>query len=302
MANATVLNLNQLPDYVNEHRDELFVKSTVGSKTMDYLDIMTNVKYKDAINFLDSTVEIQDGSDCDWNPGGGDVFTQRFIEVVPLEVQKEWCWKDFRKKYMNYQLNWEAGRETLPFEQKMAESNMNAIKEAVEVLLWQGDRNLSADGIMALAEDTESANTVNANLASGSTITDAIDKVVAAIPLKALKKGVNVFLSYTDFRKYIQEQNGACCQNKPVLDAASESISYFGDSRVTIVPVLGLEGLNRIYAFPKDAVVYGTDIEGADNRYELWYEKGEDKFRFYVLWMYGVAFRFPDEVVYGILN
>lgn len=295
---ATTLNLNTLPDYIEQHRDELFIKSTLGSKSLDYLDIMTNVKFKEAINFLDSTVVIQDGSDCNWNPQGEDTFSQRFIEVVPVEVQKEYCWKDFRKKYMNYQLLWEAGRETLPFEEKIAQSNMNAIQEAVEDMVWQGIDDPEVKGILEIAEE-ESANTVNVTFASGETITEKVDKLVAAIPLVALKKGVNVFMSYTDFRTYIQESNAGCCSNRPVIDAASESISYFGDSRVTIVPVLGLEGQNAIVAFPKDAVVYGTDVENADNKYEMWYSKDDDKFRFYVLWNAGFAFRFPGEVVIG---
>lgn len=294
---ATTLNLNTLPDYIEQHRDELFIKSTLGTKSLDYLDIMTNVKFKEAINFLDSTVVLQDGSDCNWNPQGEDTFSQRFIEVVPVEVQKEYCWKDFRKKYMNYQLLWEAGRETLPFEEKIAQSNMNAIQEKMEDAVWQGITGL-AEGVIDKIK-AESANTVNVTFASGETITEKVDKIVAAIPLVALKKGVNVFMSYTDFRTYIQESNAGCCSNRPVIDAASESISYFGDSRVTIVPVLGLEGQNVIVAFPKDAVVYGTDVENADNHYEMWYSKDDDKFRFYVLWMFGIALRFPNEIVYG---
>lgn len=294
---ANTLDLTALPDYIEQHRDELFIKSTLGTKSLDYLDIMTNVKFKEAINFLDSTVVLQDGSDCNWNPQGEDTFSQRFIEVVPVEVQKEYCWKDFRKKYMNYQLLWEAGRETLPFEEKIAQSNMNAIQEKMEDAVWQGITGL-AEGIIDKIK-AESANTVNVTFASGETITEKVDKIVAAIPLVALKKGVNVFMSYTDFRTYIQESNAGCCSNRPVIDAASESISYFGDSRVTIVPVLGLEGQNAIVAFPKDAVVYGTDVDNADNHYEMWYSKDNDKFRFYVLWMFGIALRFPNEIVYG---
>lgn len=294
---ANTLNLTALPDYIEQHRDELFIKSTLGTKSLDYLDIMTNVKFKEAINFLDSTVVLQDGSDCNWNPQGEDTFSQRFIEVVPVEVQKEYCWKDFRKKYMNYQLLWEAGRETLPFEEKIAQSNMNAIQEKMEDAVWQGITGL-AEGVIGKIK-AESANTVNVTFASGETITEKVDKIVAAIPLVALKKGVNVFMSYTDFRTYIQESNAGCCSNRPVIDAASESISYFGDSRVTIVPVLGLEGQNAIVAFPKDAVVYGTDVDNADNHYEMWYSKDSDKFRFYVLWMFGIALRFPNEIVYG---
>lgn len=292
---ANTLDLRALPDYIQEHRDELFINSTLGSKTFDYVEIMPNVKWKDALNYLDSEIVLQDGSNCGWNPQGEDTFSQRFIETKAVEVEKEFCWKDFEKKYMNYQLLWEAGREKLPFEQKIAESNMNAIKDAVEELVWQGNSGLTISGFVA---DVKAEGT-KAEVASGATISEKIDAVVKSLPIKMLKKGVNIYLSYGDFTTYIQEQNGACCTNKPVLDAASETIKYFGDSRITIVPVVGLEGTGEIIAATPDALVYATDVEGSENTYRMWFDEKEEKFLFRVLFRAGTAVKFPDEVVYA---
>lgn len=298
-ASANTLDLKQLPDYINSHKDELFVKSTLGSKTLDYVELMPNVKYKDELHFLDSEVVLQDGSACGWNPQGSDVFSPRYIETKAVEVEKEFCWKDFEKKYMNYQLLWEAGREKLPFEEKIAESNMNAIQEALEDLIWKGDDTLGIDGfIQNILKDGEKENIV---FASGQTVSDKIDAMVAGLDIRMLKKGVNIFVSYTDFRNYIQEQNGACCANRPVIDAAAESIKYFGDSRITIIPVMGLEGLanGEMVAATADALVYATDVEGSDSTYRMWFDEKEEKFMFRVLFRAGTAVKFPEEVVLG---
>ena len=257
---------------------------------------MPNVKYKDALNYLDSEVVLQDGSACGWNPQGSDTFAQRYIETVAVEVEKEFCAKDFEKKYANYQLLWEAGRETLPFEQKIAESNMNAIQDAVEDLVWQGNATLGISGFVADAR----AEGVKVEFESGQTLTDKIDAVVAALSIEMLKKGVNIYVSYTDFRAYIQEQNGVCCSNKPVLDAASESITYFGDSRIKIIPVLGLEGTGAIVAATPDALVAATDVEGSEKTYRMFFDEKEEKFMFRVLFRIGTALKFPDQVVIGI--
>lgn len=293
---ANTLNVTALPDYIKEHRDELFVKSTLGAKTLEFVEIMPNVKWKDALNYLDSEVVLQDGSECGWNPQGSDTFSQRFIETKAVEVEKEFCWKDFEKKYMNYQLLWEAGREKLPFEEKIADSNMNAIKEAIEDLVWQGDNTIGITGFLA---DIAAASATTVQFASGATMTEKIDSVVAAIPVGMLKKGVNIYLSYTDFRNYVQEQNGACCANKPVIDAASETIKYYGDSRITIVPVLGLEGEGAIVAATADALVYATDVEGSENTYRMWFDEKDEKFMFRVLFRAGTALKHPDEVILG---
>lgn len=293
---ANTLDLHLLPDYIKEHRDELFINSTLGSKTLEYVEIMPNVKWKDSLNYLDSEVVLQDGSECGWNPQGSDVFSQRFIETKAVEVEKEFCWKDFEKKYMNYQLLWEAGREKLPFEEKIAESNMNAIKDAVEQLVWNGNSGLTISGFLA---DIAAASATTVEFASGATVSEKIDSVVATIPVIMLKKGVNVYLSYTDFRNYIMEQNGACCANKPVVDAASESIKYFGDSRITLIPVLGLEDSGAVVAATADALVYATDVEGSENTYRMWFDEKEEKFMFRVLFRAGTAIKLVDEVVLG---
>lgn len=293
---ANTLNINLLPEYIQEHKDELFINATLGAKTLGLVEIMPNVKYKDALNYLESEVVLQDGSDCGWNPQGSDTFSQRYIETVAVEVEKEFCWKDFEKKFMNYQLMWEAGREKLPFEQKIAESNMNAIQDAIEDLVWKGDTGLSIDGFIAAAE-AASATTVE--FETGQTVSAKIDAVVAALTTKMLKKGVNIYVSPTDFRNYVMEQNGACCNNKPVVDAASEFINYFGDSRVKVIPVLGLEDANAIVAATADALVYATDVEGSEKTYRFWFDEKEEKFMFRVLFRAGTAIKYPDEVILG---
>lgn len=299
MADKNTINFEALEEYVNVHRDELLVKASLGTKTIDYLDIMTNVKSRESIPYLESEVVLKK-ADCEWNPGGEDIFSERYVTVVPIESQKEYCFLDFQKYFMNYQMLFEAGREKLPFEQKIAESNMAKVQEAVENMIWNGDTDIDRDNLGILDRVREESGLTHlVTFETGQTVSDKIDAVVAAIPMSALKKGVNVFMSYTDFRAYIQEQNAVCCANKPMIDAASESLKYFGDSRITLVPVQGLEGADAIVAFPKDAVIYATDIEGSETRYDGWFEKGTRLFKYDVLFNFGIALRWPDEVVLG---
>lgn len=297
---ATTLNVSGLTDYVNIHKDELFIKATAGARSLEHVEIMPNVKYKDALQYLDSEVVLADGSVCGFNPAGSDVFTERYIETKAVKVEKSWCAKQFEKKAANYQLKWEAGRETLPFEQKLAESNMNRIQDAIERVVWRGDSTVGIDGWLAQA--TGETLTVKVTIPTGSTVTSAIDSVVAAIPAKALAKGVNIFLSQTDFRNYVAEQNGTCCANRPLIDAASDSIKYAGDSRITLIPVAGLELANTgetgyIVAATEDALVYGTDIENSENVYRMWFDEKDEAFDFRVLFRAGTAVKFPEEVV-----
>lgn len=287
------INVSTLPDYIQANRDELFVKAIASTKTLDYIESMLGVKGKAALNYLDSTVVLADGETCGWNPQGDDTFTQKTVSTKLVTVNKEFCAKQMRSKWMSYDLSLAAGRENLPFEQKIADSNVAAIKKAVEKLIWQGDTGLGIDGLLKQIKAEESAVKVN----GGTTILEKVGKVIAAIPAGALEKGVNVFMSYTDFRSYVEAKNAECCGNMPVIDANVDYLVYAGDSRIKLVPVAGLEGTNNIVAAPYDALVYATDVEDSEGIFKMWFDEKEDKFLFKVLFTAGTAVKFADETV-----
>lgn len=287
------INVSTLPDYIQENRDELFVKAIASTKTLDYIESMLGVKGKAALNYLNSTVVLADGESCGWNPQGDDTFTQKTVSTKLVAVNKEFCAKQMRSKWMSYDLSLAAGRENLPFEQKIADSNVAAIKKAVEKLIWQGDVTLGIDGLLKQIAAEDSAIKVN----GGTTIIEKIGKVIAAIPAGALEKGVNVFMSYTDFRSYVEAKNAECCANMPIIDANVADLVYAGDSRIKLVPVAGLEGTDKIVAAPYDALVYATDVEDSEGIFKMWFDEKEDKFLFKVLFTAGTAVKYADETV-----
>ena len=287
------INVSALPEYIQENRDELFVKAIASTKTLDYIESMLGVKGKAALNYLDSTVVLADGESCGWNPQGDDTFTQKTVSTKLVTVNKEFCAKQMRSKWMSYDLSLAAGRENLPFEQKIADSNVAAIKKAVEKLIWQGDVTLGIDGLLKQIKAEENAIKVN----GGTTILEKVGKVIAAIPAGALEKGVNVFMSYTDFRSYVEAKNAECCANMPIIDANVDYLVYAGDSRIKLVPVAGLEGTNKIVAAPYDALVYATDVEDSEGIFKMWFDEKEDKFLFKVLFTAGTAVKYADETV-----
>ena len=271
----------------------MFVKAVAGTKTLDYIEVMGGVKGKAALNYLDSTIVLGDGENCGWNPQGEDTFSQKYIETKLIAINKEFCWKTLRNKWLNYDLSIAAGRETLPFEQKIAESNMAAIKKEVEKMVWQGNEGVGLAGLLAQMAADEAV----VKVTGGTDTVEKVEAVIAAIPGAALEKGVNVFLSWTDFRAYVAAKNASCCGNMPIIDAAVAELVYAGDSRIKLVPVAGLEGTGKIVAATYDALVYGTDIEDADAIYRMWFDEKEDKFMFKVLFNAGTAVKYSDEVV-----
>ena len=291
------INVSTLSEYVNQNNGELLTKAVLGAKTLDYIEIMPGVKFKDTLNYLDSTVVFGDASVCGWDPAGADTFTQRTIEVKPVKINKEFCWKDLRKYWMNYQMLFEAGRETLPFEEKIIETNLKAINAELEKEIWQGGTNVQ--GLMHFI--TTEASVIDKTVSEGYTAIQVIDAAYEGMTPVMLEQNPSIFVSPSTFRSYVQGLNAVCCANRPMIDAASEMIAYPGDSRVSIIPVPGLEGEADTDAIaiatPAKNLVYGTDVEGSENTFKFWYDEKEDKFLFKVLFNAGTQIKFPDQVV-----
>lgn len=299
---ATSTNWSGLTEYVEVNKDRLITEVSADAKSVRYFDVALNVKHKELFPILTSEVVLQDGSACGWNPQGSDNFGELELEVYATEVEKEWCQRDLEKSFANYQLKWAAGRETLPFEEKIHQQNVAKTQEALEVAIWSGNTNTGMPGVLAQLDEA-SAVTIDAETTSADTISEKIDKVVAKVPNHAFKAGkdgkVHIFLSYTDFRAYIASLNASCCNNIGLKDASAEEMVYPGDSRIILVPVEGLEGLGKIIATPAEGFVYATDVEGSENIYDAWFDRKDAKFLFRILFMAGTGVKYPFYTVIG---
>lgn len=299
---ASAINLTGLSTYVDERTDSLLTKAVLGAKTLDVIDVMLDVKYKAPLNYLDSTVVFADASTCGWDASGADAFTQRMIEVAPIKVNKEWCARDMRKYWMNYQMLIDANRETLPFEEKLIDENLNAINKKLETAIWQESSLFT--GLLGIIATDGSTGIKTYDASAGVDYDEVIDKAYAEITDDMYNRGeVTMFVSPTVYRGYISSLNAVCCANREVIDAASESITYPGDSRVTIRPTVGLAGAEisskDVYVVATWAknLVFGTDVENSENDFKVWYDDKSEMTYFKVLFNAGTQIKFPNEVI-----
>lgn len=299
---ASAINLSGLSTYVDQRTDELLTKSVLGATTLDVIDVMLDVKYQAPLNYLDSTVVFADASTCGWNPDGADAFTQRMITVAPIKVNKEWCARDMRKYWMNYQLLIDANRETLPFEEKIVDENLKAINAKLEKAIWQESTLFT--GLLGIISTDASAGIKTYDASAGVDYDEVIDQAYAEITDEMYARGeVTMFVSPTVYRNYIASVNAVCCANREVIDAASEFITYPGDSRVTIRPTEGLAGAEisskDVYVVVTWAknLVFGTDVENSENDFKVWYDDKDEMTRFKVLFNAGTQIKFPAEVI-----
>ena len=294
---ASTIVKTSLPEYVDQNSSDLLIKAMTGAKTLRHIEQYLGVKYKTALNILDSEVVFADGSECGFNAQGTDTLSQRILTALPIKINKEWCDRTLIDTFANHELRMVAGQETMPFEEKFVNSNLAEIAKKLDTLIWQGDEALGAEGFIDLASALDSG----VISAEANSITALVDEVYTNIPSEALDRGAVIFLSDTNYRSYVSAHNANCCGNMPIIDAREGEMQYPGDSRVTIVGVGGLEGTNYVVGSAKDNFVYGTDVRDAHATFKVWYSDDADLFRFKVLFTAGVQFKFPGEVVFGAI-
>ena len=296
------IDVTALNNYVEEKRLPLIAKSVLTGKTIDLVQIETGVKSDTALNLLSAEVEFGDGSTCGWDATDGVTLSQRLLKPAFLKVNQEFCDKDLLKKWASYEVKLAAGRETLPFAEKFMDEIANAISEALEVMVWQGDsaNGNEFDGYIKHLTEVGAGTIVDAP-AAGTSAYNRIKGVYANLPANIVSKNDTViFVSEADYRSFIQELVAANLYHF-APDYKNGEYELPGTS-VKVIAVAGLDGSNGSKA---DIMVggrlsnffYGVDAEDDAQTFDLWYSKDDRIWKLAVYFAGATQIARPDEVV-----
>ena len=176
--------VNTLPDYVEQHKGELLSKAVFGFETRNYVNIMTGVKYKEALNILATDPVLQTRT-CGFDASGNVSFTQRIMTVAPYKVNMSLCEEDLRKKWMNDELIVKVGGEVLPYEEKICNNIVKGINKELENLIWNASTGVDGfDGLLTIADAEADVIDVSA----GATDYATAINVYKAIPAEVLEE------------------------------------------------------------------------------------------------------------------
>ena len=287
------INITALPNYVEQNKIGLISKTVLGARTLDYVNIQTGVVGKTAINLLNTSVELGDGSTCGWNEAGESTLSQREIEPALLKVNMSFCDKEMSKTFANYQVKMAAGRANLPFEQAFVEDVVKNTNGKLDGIVWNGVTigGKTYKGYLDIAkEDAVSATT-------GESTYGSFLNVYKAIPAEVLDKAV-IFTGIDTYRDLVMELTAKNLYHyNPTVEESYEIVLPGTTTKVAAVP--GLNGKNAIVAANPEHMFYGTDMTGDDEVFKFWYSDDNQEFRLAIGFAAGVQFAFPDQVVWA---
>ena len=294
-----MINVSSLTQYVDEQRLPLIRKAVLAPKSADLFNLQTGVKSKAALNILTTSVVFGDGSACGWNPNGTNTLSQREIEVGKVKVNMNFCDRTLLDYWAGYEVKVAAGKEVLPFEEAFVADILAHVNEEVEKAIWQGDKEGSGnltifDGLLKIL-NAESG-VIKKAAVSGNNIAQEVYDAYANIPLEILHTA-SIVCGEDTFRAYIGELNSANLYHyDPKVDEGMSIVIPGTSTRIYGVP--GLNGTKKIIAGDlKGNFFYGTDLEGDQEVFDLWYSKDNQEFRLAIKFNAGVQVAFPDQVV-----
>lgn len=288
------INVSALTAYVEEQRLPLIRKTVFAAPSTKYFNLQTGIKHSAALNILNTEVAFGDGATCGWNEAGTSSFSQRTLEVGNYKVNMSFCDKAMLKYWNGYEVRVAAGQKSLPFEEDFVAGIIDGVRVKLENMIWKGVKATDKmDGLLTIlkAEGSVIKPTIN----SASTIYEKTIAAYKAIPASKLESA-SIFMGVDNFRDLVLELTAKNLYHySPEVDSALEIVLPGTNTKVR--GVAGLNGEKAIVAADGENIYFGVDMEGDEERFDLWYSQDNQEFRLAINFNAGVQVAFPDEVV-----
>ena len=295
--------VSSITGFTDQVGGELLAKALVGAQTPKYVNVRLGIKGTQALNLLDSSPSFQAGA-CGWNASGTTTYTQRNITTCAERVNESLCPNDLYPTYQSMLLAPGQTEEVVPFENVIADLKIKQIQQRIEQKLWQatvsggdcfdGFKTLIASGQTGIGVSLNGTafDASSAYGADGNAITE-VDKLINALDDNAqAREDLVVFMSYANFRLYVQALTRANFFANYIggANAIGGPASYEAvhpNTNVKVIPTLGLNGSNAVVIGPAEYMVVGFDLLSDHERLDIWWSRDNDEVRIRANYNYG---------------
>lgn len=301
-------DVSALSSYTDEQSHE-YLRATVaeGKSLSLFTNIQTGIKTASKIKLFSATGVWQANTTCAFAASGTTTFSDRTITVGTIKINLEWCPKTLEAKYTQLELKKGSKYEDLgAFQSDITGLLGEQDAYYMEIAFWQGDTTAGSaylskfDGLVKIIG---AASGVLTTAESGSTTWSSANSrtVMAGFATKAASS-LPQFLSDPDVVLVMGDKELMDLTQKYITDddfntSWKDGIRYVEGTNIPIVPCLGLSGLGTMYLMKKDNVIKGVDMEGEEDKIEMWYSQDDRVVRYVKEWKFGVQVAFPSEII-----
>lgn len=205
-------------------------------------------------------------------------------------------------------------QESVPFEAQIADLKVKQIQQRIEQQLWQattgtscfnGFKTLISTGTTGVANS--SGVTFSSSAAygvSGNPITE-VDKLINVLDDNAMsREDLVVFMSYSNFRLYIQALTRANFFANYIgsADITSMMEAVHPNTNVKVVPTIGLNGSNQVVIGPREYIIVGFGLNSDHEKLTIFYSKDFDVLKLRANYNYGATIATFGSTAYFATN
>ena len=254
-------------NYAGEHAGQYIAAALKSSKSLEYLTVLENVKFKRNITKVATSGMIVDAT-CDFTDAGTLTLTERVLNPKELQINVDLCKKDLLA-------DWQAAQMTAGAHNRGMSDDFTAflfshlagtIADHVETNIWQGLDSDAGEftGFMHAGNgyfenDTaivEADNQGGAGTAfTASNIIQNLGIIAAAIPSAVYtKEDLYIYMSPTTYRLYI---NAISALSAFPFNHMGQYTPEFEGIKIAVCPGM-VE--NKMAAAQKSNLFFGTDL------------------------------------------
>ena len=257
-------------NYSGEHAGQYIGPALKSAKSLEYLTVLENVKYKRNITKVSTSGLITDAN-CDFTAAGDVTLTERVLEPKNMQINIDLCANDVLSEWQAAKMRPGAHNNGLSddFTAFLMSHLSGSIADHVETQIWQGLSSNAGEftGFMNAANGhfENDAAIVEADNAGGAgvafdvnNIDDNLGLIAAAIPSAVYtKEDLYIYMSPASYRLYLQNQANAGYQQLYSMNDAF--VPMYNGIKIAVCP--GMVD-NKMAAAQKSNLFFGTDLLG----------------------------------------
>ena len=259
------MSLNITSNYSGDHAGQYIAAALKSAKSLDYLTVLENVKYKRNITKVATSGMITDAT-CNFTPAGTLTLTERVLNPKELQINVDLCKKDLLEDWQAAQMSAGAHNRGMSddFTAFLFSHLSGTIADFVETNIWSGNSGANefvgfmhpTDGTLYNDTLVDVDNSGGAATAfDASNIIANLGILAAAIPSAVYtKEDLYIYMSPTSYRLYI---NAISALSAFPFNHMGQYTPEFEGINLAVCP--GMVG-NKMIAAQKSNLFFGTDL------------------------------------------
>lgn len=310
----TTIGSGQNTTFTDELRERLLAKMVFEGRTAELVKVIPGVKRAITLNLLANNAKPTTAT-CGWTPDPSNKYVgldQKELAVLPLEVKDAICPKDFEQLYLGMYMR---NNKEVPFEELIADSYVNKVKNYNEKIIWDGDG--TNKGLLELINLDANVIDATTDVAGASTAIEAVNALIANATPDILMHSDKVLLtSYAFYNAYASELRAANLYIQPNYQngEGANYEMYIPGTDIRLIAIAGMDNLVNTtiatgYALNgvkqpmvltyADNIVLGTDMLNDEEMFDMWYSRDNDEVRVNIQYKLGWNFYFAEHIVRG---